>query len=609
MANTEGQSYGGFWVRVLAYLVDSVVIATIMVGVGAGAALLGESAPMVIAAAAVLGPLLYWGLMQASARQATLGKSLLGLKVTDTDGERLSLVRSLVREVAKYVSAIPMGLGFLIAAFTGRKQALHDMLVSTTVVRDGSGHVLVALVVGVFGWLAPVALAMFVGGALLAVMMGTMGAGALQQAMKDPTQVAQTSSAASRAPAAPRAAPTSVKSAVPAPSKDLDAILDAQLRGFDKPGTTRAGPAVLELSTLFQSSFWIKAYVPQMDELGGDGALTITLNRVADASGGELYDPKNSLESGFFQRLSLKPESSPLPHLGATRQVSLRSGASASGVNAVEGTLRVQLPLKPMLASFTAADVGAAQSAHGVEVTLRQLKGKDVELEASGPADRVVAIYGYGADGSRIRPVSTSVGGGQMKFSFGAPVTRVEAVIAEGYAERAFPFTLSKTSVAGAPVAAAAAVAAAPAVATPPVKAVIEPKTAPVAAVPTPVATARASALPGPIEARTIALPAALEPLPGPSTSGPKYNDLMSAVMSSDVAGLNELLAMGKWPDKPDSHGLTPLMAAAMRGDRASAEALLKGGADIGRALNVARERRDAPMLDLLERYATSKRP
>src|SRR2546421_8655619 len=130
MANTEGQSYGGFWVRVLAYLVDSVVVATIMVGVGAGAALLGESAPMVIAAAAVLGPLLYWGLMQASARQATLGKSLLGLKVTDTDGERLSLVRSLVREVAKYVSAIPMGLGFLIAAFTGRKQALHDMLVS-----------------------------------------------------------------------------------------------------------------------------------------------------------------------------------------------------------------------------------------------------------------------------------------------------------------------------------------------------------------------------------------------------------------------------------------------------------------------------------------------
>ena len=47
MANTAGQSYGGFWVRVLAYLVDTVVFSTIMVGVGAGAALLGDSAPMV----------------------------------------------------------------------------------------------------------------------------------------------------------------------------------------------------------------------------------------------------------------------------------------------------------------------------------------------------------------------------------------------------------------------------------------------------------------------------------------------------------------------------------------------------------------------------------
>src|SRR5205814_9167801 len=176
-------------------------------------------------------------------------------------------------------------------------------------------------------------------------------------------------------------------------------------------------------------SFWIKAYVPQMDELGGDGALVITLNRVANATGAELYDPKNTLESAFFQKLSLRPASSPVPHLGATRQVSLRSGASASGLNAVEGTLKVKLPVKPMVASFTAADIGAAQSAHGVEITLRQLRGKDAELEASGPSDRVVATYGYGADGGRIRPVSTSTGGGQMKVTFDAPVTRVEAVI------------------------------------------------------------------------------------------------------------------------------------------------------------------------------------
>jgi ankyrin repeat protein len=81
----------------------------------------------------------------------------------------------------------------------------------------------------------------------------------------------------------------------------------------------------------------------------------------------------------------------------------------------------------------------------------------------------------------------------------------------------------------------------------------------------------------------------------------------MSAVMVSDPAALQELLAFGKWPDKPDSNGFTPLMVAAMRGDRESAELLLKAGADPGRAF--ARARGDYAMTGLLERYATSKRP
>src|SRR5438552_1298890 len=93
MANTAGQSYGGFWVRVLAYLVDSVIFFTLLVAIAAGAAFLGESGALVITAATLVGPLLYWGLMQASARQATFGKSLLGMKVADSDGQRLWLRR------------------------------------------------------------------------------------------------------------------------------------------------------------------------------------------------------------------------------------------------------------------------------------------------------------------------------------------------------------------------------------------------------------------------------------------------------------------------------------------------------------------------------------
>jgi uncharacterized RDD family membrane protein YckC len=372
MANTAEQSYGGFWVRVLAYLVDSVVFFTILIGVIAGAAFLGDLAFMVVSAVAVLGPILYWGLMQASARQATFGKSLLGLKVTDSDGERLSLLRSLAREVAKYVSAIPMGLGFLLAAFTGRKQALHDMLVSTTVVRDSSGHVLVALLVGLFGWIAPAALVMVLGVGMVAGMMGGMGAGMMEQALTDAPKQAMQSPPPSR-PAAPQPAVA---------ARPVEAVAPAQPQAVAPP----------------------------------------------------------------------------------------------------------------------------------------------IAVEAPAPAPKVAAV---------------------------------------------------------------------------------EPKRA--AVVPKPVAAARALDLPGQLQERTVALPGTLESLP--ARSGPKYNDLMSAVMSSDVAALNELLAMGKWPDKPDSHGMTPLTAAAMRGDAASVEVLVKAGADSDRALAVARMRRDAAMTSLLERYATSKRP
>lgn len=78
---------------------------------------------------------LYFALLESSGKQATLGKQALGLYVTDTSGARLSFVKATVRHFGKFISAITLFIGFLMAAFTARKQALHDLLAGTLVLR------------------------------------------------------------------------------------------------------------------------------------------------------------------------------------------------------------------------------------------------------------------------------------------------------------------------------------------------------------------------------------------------------------------------------------------------------------------------------------------
>ena len=79
--------------------------------------------------------LLYFAWFESSNLQATPGKLALGLIVTGLYGERLSFWRALGRNSAKLFSYLTFYLGFLLAAFTERKQALHDMMALTLVLR------------------------------------------------------------------------------------------------------------------------------------------------------------------------------------------------------------------------------------------------------------------------------------------------------------------------------------------------------------------------------------------------------------------------------------------------------------------------------------------
>ena len=123
-------SYAGFWKRLAALLIDSLVVSV------ASGALTAATLGIGVASIFVL-PWLYEAVMLSSVKQATLGKMALGIIVTKVDGGRLTFARATGRHFAKWISACLLGIGFLIAAFTARKQALHDMI-AETLVMNGS---------------------------------------------------------------------------------------------------------------------------------------------------------------------------------------------------------------------------------------------------------------------------------------------------------------------------------------------------------------------------------------------------------------------------------------------------------------------------------------
>ncbi len=153
------EDYAGFWKRVAAYVLDFIVlyIPNMLISKAMGGDAATETMKQAVLAApgdahvmmaayeqfyatmalamvisAVL-TWLYFAVLESSPWQATLGKLALGIRVTDLQGRRISFPRALGRYLAKFLSLLILGFGFLMVGWTRRKQGLHDMLASTLV--------------------------------------------------------------------------------------------------------------------------------------------------------------------------------------------------------------------------------------------------------------------------------------------------------------------------------------------------------------------------------------------------------------------------------------------------------------------------------------------
>ena len=130
--------YAGFWRRFAAYVVDMILLGTVEGALFFGILSAQHADLDAFRNAALASSLLGWAyfaLLESSPLRATLGKLAIGIWVGDVHGDPITFTRASFRYWFKAISALSLTLGYVIAAFTPRKQALHDLLAGTLVLR------------------------------------------------------------------------------------------------------------------------------------------------------------------------------------------------------------------------------------------------------------------------------------------------------------------------------------------------------------------------------------------------------------------------------------------------------------------------------------------
>jgi uncharacterized RDD family membrane protein YckC len=126
--------YVGFWKRVLASLIDSLVMLIpyiIMEATFSDAWLMSYLAALI----QILFRWAYTAGLQSSYWQATVGKKVLGIIVVDEYGDRLTLKRATGRFFAEILSALLLCIGYMMVGWTKHKQGLHDKIAKTFVIK------------------------------------------------------------------------------------------------------------------------------------------------------------------------------------------------------------------------------------------------------------------------------------------------------------------------------------------------------------------------------------------------------------------------------------------------------------------------------------------
>lgn len=141
--------YAGFWKRFTAFIIDGMILGIggfvpkmlgiIIIGIIFGVN--GQAKSTFHTLTNILSYLihltlgwLYYAFFESSSKQATVGKMAMQIIVTDIDGNKISFDKATVRYWSKIISTLTFFIGYIMAGFTTKKQALHDIIADTIVI-------------------------------------------------------------------------------------------------------------------------------------------------------------------------------------------------------------------------------------------------------------------------------------------------------------------------------------------------------------------------------------------------------------------------------------------------------------------------------------------
>lgn len=137
-------SYASFWVRFVALLIDGLfmwilsALILLLLGLPLSPELNDYEGRLKLNFISIVASWLYYAGFESSSYQATPGKQAMGIFVTDTEGYSISFARASTRYFGRLLSGLTLLLGYIMAAFTERRQALHDLIAKTLVLKHPS---------------------------------------------------------------------------------------------------------------------------------------------------------------------------------------------------------------------------------------------------------------------------------------------------------------------------------------------------------------------------------------------------------------------------------------------------------------------------------------